>query len=88
LYTFISLIDILLIHTILSISSFIDHIIGRNAPSRIADTSMGSLGGRLRPTAHIPDRDRCEIEKPASRRVILDSERSILNFRSIDLWFL
>lgn len=65
----------------LSISSFLDHIVGWIAPNCITDTSMGSLGGRLYPAAHVPDRHRCEIEKSTSRRIVLDSE--IFNFTSI-----
>lgn len=65
----------------LSTFSFLGHIIGWITPNCITDTSMGSLGSRLYPVTHFPDRHRCEIEKSASRRIVFDCE--IFNFTLI-----
>lgn len=54
--------------------SNVDNIVRRIAPSRIADTSMGPLVGRLYSIAHISSRYRREIKKPAPRRIILNSK--------------
>lgn len=54
--------------------SVVDNIVRWIAPSRIADTSMGPLVGRLYSIAHISSRYRREIKKPAPWRVILNSK--------------
>lgn len=64
---------------------YLGHINRWIAPSRIANTSLGSLGGRLYPAAHIPDRHRCETEKSTPRCIVLDSEQSISNFITINI---